>query len=88
MSKVPICRARTMISSLSSPMQGRNTGIETAASVTPSAGIVCEATCPTLSPVTSAPAPMVCAVRSASRIIKRRSRRVKSFSSHFCISVS
>ena len=66
------------------PITGRNTGIEQTAPVTFIASIVCEATCPRLSPVMSAPASCSCATRSASRIINRRIISVNISSGQFC----
>ena len=54
MGNVPNCCDCAMISSLSEPMSGRNTGSETASFVARMLSSVCEATCPRLSPVTMA----------------------------------
>ena len=50
--------------------------------------MVCEATCPMDSPVTSAEAPLRFASSSAQRIMNRRKSRVKSLSSQVEASVS
>src|SRR5206468_4188713 len=67
-SYVPICRAISMISTLSSPINGRRIGMETAREMTSMFSIVWDATCPTLSPVTS------------TRAFPRRYRRINSSS--------
>ncbi len=72
MSKVPIFWAISIISSLSEPISGRNTGKETTELVTFMLSMVWLATCPRLSPVISAPHFFSFAKRSAMRIIKRR----------------
>ena len=69
---MPRRRASRVISSLSKPISGRSTGSAAAASITARFSTVCDATCPTDSPVTSACAPQTPASRSAIRIIIRR----------------
>ena len=54
------------------PISGRSTGSVAAASITARFGSVCDATCPRLSPVTSASAPVARAIASAMRNIIRR----------------
>ena len=66
-----------MISCLSIPMTGRRTGSPHTWSETASASMVWLATCPRLSPVTSALAPARRATAWASRIMNRRMMRVK-----------
>ena len=69
---MPIFWAMSMISTLSKPITGRNTGMVTTLSVVPRAVMVWLATWPMLSPVIRALACSICATRSAMRIIKRR----------------
>ena len=71
-SKVPRRLASSVISSLSVPMSGRRTGIRAAASIVAMFSSVWEATCPRLSPVASASAPLARAIASAMRIISLR----------------
>ena len=78
-----IFSATAMISVLSRPISGRNTGMVTTASVQQRASMVWEATWPRLSPVISASAPNCLAMRSAMRIMKRRVISVPSSSGHF-----
>ena len=80
---MPIFSAISVISSLSMPMSGRNTGMPTTASVQVMASMVWLATCPRLSPVISARAPNLRARRSAMRIMKRRVMSVPRPSGHF-----
>ena len=84
---MPISRAMRMISTLSMPIRGRSTGMETTSSVTPRASMVWLATWPRDSPVTRAPAPAFLATAWARRIIKRRMMRVK-YSSGHCLRIS
>ena len=62
-------REMRMISSLSMPMTGRNTGRSMAPPVHCMASMVWLATCPRLSPVTSAPAPVRASGTSAGTLI-------------------
>ena len=65
MSYVPIFFAVARISILSAPISGRNTGIRAAASTATRFRSVCDATCPRLSPVSSASARSRRAISSA-----------------------
>ena len=71
-SYVPICWARSMISILSVPMSGRKTGIVATSLVAVMFSRVCEATCPSDSPVTSALAPSSSATFWATSNMRRR----------------
>ena len=71
-SKVPMRAASAVISLLSMPTNGRSTGSAAASPITARLASVCEATCPRLSPVTSASAPARRASASAMRSIMRR----------------
>ena len=62
----------SVISPLSMPISGRRTGSVAAASMTARLPSVCDATCPRLSPVTSASARAPRASASAMRSIMRR----------------
>ena len=81
-SKVPILRLICTISSLSMPISGCSTGSFSTAWVEAMASMVWLATWPRFSPVTMARAPLLSAIRSAMRIMKRRMIRVKYSSGH------
>ncbi len=71
-SYVPSAWACSVISSLSMPIRGRRIGTPATSSMRVMLASVCEATCPRLSPVTSAGAPACRARRSAMRTMSRR----------------
>ena len=80
---MPMRLATSMISLLSKPISGRNTGISTTMLVVFRACMVWLATWPMLSPVMSASHCSCRATRSAMRIMKRRMISVVYSSGHF-----
>ena len=76
--------AMSIISVLSIPISGLKTGRSSMTPlVTVMLSMVCEATCPKLSPVISAPQEFALAMRSAMRIINLRIMVIISSAGHF-----